>query len=61
MVGMGSTRLNAQQVSTCWTTRAKKFVDQQLLYFSRVSLYWSDYVLVDPTNGKKRNSLEHLF
>ena len=61
MVGMGSTRLNAQQVSTCWTTRAKKFVDQQLLYFSRVSLYWSDYVLIDPTNGKKRNSLEHLF
>ena len=61
MVGMGSTRLNAQQVSTCWTTRAKKFVDQQLLHFSRVSLYWSYYVLIDATNGKERNSLEHLF
>lgn len=43
---MGSTRLNAQQV----LTRAKKFVDQQL-YFSRVSLYWSYYVLIDPVNA----------
>ena len=61
MVGMRFTRVDAQQVSTYWTTRTKTFVDQQLLYSSRVSLYWSYYVLIDPTNGKKRNSLEHLF